>query len=98
MSNQGNTDAEKEVSSWGFQKVFTFVDKPAAYYKPHRHDGLTTHLILSGELHVQFPEDEEPKKQTFGAGARVDVAPNRLHEVWVGKDGCTMVIGEEYDN
>ena len=65
-----------------------------AYYKPHRHSGLTTHLILQGTLTIRFPEDEKPTRETFGPGAVVDVAANQLHEVWMGEAGCTYVIGE----
>jgi len=65
-----------------------------AYYPPHRHGGLTTHLILNGELTITYPEDKAPKKETFGPGARIDVDGGRLHEVWMGGEGCTYVIGE----
>lgn len=65
-----------------------------AHYPPHSHAGLTTHLILRGELTVTYPDDEQPKKETFGQGGRLDVDPARRHEVWMGKEGCTYVIGE----
>lgn len=65
-----------------------------AHYLPHRHSGLTTHLILSGELTITYPEDEDSKKETFGPGARIDVGAKKLHEVWMGRVGCTYVIGE----
>ena len=41
-----------------------------AYYPPHTHQGLTTHLILDGQLTITFPKDSEPKKESFGPGAR----------------------------
>ncbi|KAF2707745.1 hypothetical protein K504DRAFT_458224 [Pleomassaria siparia CBS 279.74] len=87
-------EAEKEVRSWGFKFVFTWTDGPDAYYPPHTHNGLTTHLILDGELTITFPDDKEPKKETFGKGARVDVDAHQKHEVWVGSEGCAYVIGE----
>ena len=65
-----------------------------AYYSPHTHSGLTTHLVLDGELTISFPEDEIPEKKTYGVGERIDVEAERLHEVWIGKSGCTYVIGE----
>jgi hypothetical protein len=65
-----------------------------AYYSPHKHSGLTTHLILSGELTVSYPDDALPTKETFGVGGRLDVDAGRKHEVWVGPEGCTYVIGE----
>lgn len=42
-----------------------------------------------------YPQDETPTKETFGVGARVDVDAGRVHEVWVGADGCEYVIGEK---
>ena len=86
--------AESEVRSWGFSHVFTWSDGPNAYYPPHTHSGLTTHLILRGELTITYPDDKSPTKETFGEGARIDVDKNRRHEVWMGPKGCTYVIGE----
>ncbi|KAI0862927.1 hypothetical protein F4860DRAFT_470995 [Xylaria cubensis] len=60
----------------------------------HSHNGLTTHLIVDGQLTITFPKDASPSKTTYSVGDRVDVEARRLHEVWVGPQGCTMVIGE----
>ncbi|KAK3298331.1 uncharacterized protein B0H64DRAFT_438810 [Chaetomium fimeti] len=91
-------EAETEVRSWGFPHVFTWTDGSNAHYPPHSHAGLTTHLILKGQLTIAYPEDgdaEERKKQvTYGVGGRIDVAAGRVHEVWMGAEGCTYVIGE----
>ena len=65
-----------------------------AHYRPHSHSGLTTHLILRGELTITYPKDEKPEKTTHGVGARIDVDAGRVHEVWMGAEGCTYVIGE----
>lgn len=65
-----------------------------AHYSPHSHNGLTTHLILRGQLTILYPDDETPTKETFGVGERLDVDAKRKHEVWVGDEGCTYVIGE----
>lgn len=65
-----------------------------AHYPPHRHSGLTTHLILSGKFTVSFPEDTPDAKEAFGPGARIDVPAKKAHEVWMGNEGCTYVIGE----
>lgn len=65
-----------------------------AHYKPHSHSGLTTHLILHGELTITYPNDASPTKTTYSAGDRIDVEAGHVHEVWVGDEGCTYVIGE----
>lgn len=69
-------------------------DPRHAHYEPHSHSGLTCHLILSGEFTVTYPDDDPGKKETFGPGARIDVPAGKVHEVLIGKGGCTYVIGE----
>lgn len=67
-------------------------------YAPHSHTGLTTHLILRGQLSIAYPRDgdaEQRKAKTvYGKGERLDVEAGRIHEVWVGEEGCTYVVGE----
>lgn len=67
-----------------------------AYYRPHRHAGLTTHLILQGQLTIAYPDDASngATKTTHGVGERLDVSAGMRHEVWIGPEGCTYVIGE----
>ncbi len=48
----------------------------------------------SGKFTVCYPSETPDKKETFGQGARIDVAKGLLHEVWIGDEGCTYVIGE----
>ncbi|KAI1357795.1 hypothetical protein F5Y08DRAFT_346364 [Xylaria arbuscula] len=85
---------EDEVRSWGFSDVFTWTDAPNAHYSPHSHNGLTTHLIVRGQLTITYPKDENPTRTTHSVGDRVDVDARRVHEVWIGPQGCTYVIGE----
>ncbi|BDD63483.1 hypothetical protein MAP00_008367 [Monascus purpureus] len=93
-------ESERLVESWGFSHVFTWTDGRNAYYAPHRHSNVTTHLILRGSMTITYPEDNktlyngEIRKETHGVGARIDVPAGKLHEVWIGKDGCEYVIGE----
>lgn len=72
-----------------------------AYYPPHSHSSVTTHLIRRGTFTISYPEDNtaanhsnEAKKETFGVGDRIDVPAGKLHEVWIGQEGCEYVIGE----
>jgi hypothetical protein len=74
--------------------TFPPVSNSNSYYSPHKHSGVTTHLVLSGELTVSYPDDAQPAKETIGVGGRFDVEAGRRHEVWVGSEGCTYVIGE----
>tara|TARA_R110002003_G_scaffold206_13_gene15835 strand:- start:3413 stop:3748 length:336 start_codon:yes stop_codon:yes gene_type:complete len=65
-----------------------------AHYPPHKHSGVTTHLILNGSLTYTYPDEPDAKKESLGVGGRWDVDANTVHEVWVGSEGCTYVIGE----
>ncbi|KAI0897422.1 hypothetical protein F4806DRAFT_495093 [Annulohypoxylon nitens] len=65
-----------------------------AHYQPHSHAGLTTHLITAGQLTITYPKDPKPEKKTYTVGDRIDVDAGRVHEVWIGNEGCTYVIGE----
>jgi len=94
MAPKSQHQAEQDVRSWGFNTVFTWTDGPNAHYAPHKHSGLTTHLILRGELTITYPKDKEQKRETFRPGTRLDVDAGREHEVWMGSEGCTYVIGE----
>lgn len=56
---------------------------------------LTTHLIRRGRMTITYPKDPATGKETFGVGARVDVDAGKVHEVWMGDQGCEYVIGEK---
>lgn len=47
---------------------------------------------------ITYPEDNaktgEVKKETYGPGSRIDVPAGKLHEVWIGPEGCEYVVGE----
>ncbi|KAF9892836.1 hypothetical protein FE257_000425 [Aspergillus nanangensis] len=94
------SQCEDLVKEWGFRHVFTWSDGSNAYYPPHKHHGLTTHLIRRGSLTITYPDDNanihhgEVRKETFGVGGRVDVPARKMHEVWIGDGGCEYVIGE----
>ncbi|ERS99529.1 hypothetical protein HMPREF1624_04731 [Sporothrix schenckii ATCC 58251] len=93
--SKSSEDREAEVRSWGFAHVFTWTDGPNSYYRPHKHAGPTTHLILRGQLTIAYPDAPgAATKTTLGVGDRWDVPAGMSHEVWVGPEGCTYVIGE----
>jgi len=51
-------------------------------------------LILNGSLTITYPREENAEKVTYGVGDRIDVDAGKVHEVWIGPEGCTYVIGE----
>ncbi|KAH8166390.1 hypothetical protein CIB48_g1857 [Xylaria polymorpha] len=49
---------------------------------------------MTMKLTITYPKDANPSKTTYTAGDRVDVDAHRVHEVWIGSQGRTMVIGD----
>lgn len=43
---------------------------------------------------MAFPKEENVVRTTYLPGDRIDVDAERVHEVWIGAEGCTSVIGE----
>jgi hypothetical protein len=43
---------------------------------------------------MRYPDDANATKETLAVGERWDVDAKKMHEVWVGPEGCTYVIGE----
>lgn len=43
---------------------------------------------------VSYPEETPGKKEVCSKGEWLDVDKGRVHEVWIGPEGCTYVIGE----
>ena len=43
---------------------------------------------------IRYPEDKEPFMETFRVGSRIDVEARRVHEVFMGVQGCEYVVGE----
>ena len=65
-----------------------------SHYPPHSHSGETTHLVLKGSLTAVYPDDPQAEKKTYSIGETWLVPAKKKHEVWVGPEGCTYVIGE----
>ena len=84
LRNVYSSTEEKDLTYWTRN----------AHYPPHSHSGVTTHLIRRGSLTIIYPLDENPTKATFGVGARIDVPAEKVHEVWMGDEGCEYVVGE----
>ncbi|KAF7909233.1 uncharacterized protein EAE98_011493 [Botrytis deweyae] len=94
MTSQSILHPEQKVRSWGFSTVYTWSDGPNTHYTPHSHNTLTTHLVTAGQLTITYPREKDAPKRTYGVGERIDVEKGRVHEVWMGDEGCTYVIGE----
>jgi hypothetical protein len=52
-------------------------------------------MIVTGNLKIQFPEDEGALSIHMKPGDVVDIDAGRSHEVWIGENGCTTVNGDE---
>lgn len=77
-----------------FESPIANTHRRNAYYPPHAHPNITTHLIRRGSLTIAYPDDDDRTKKVFGVGCRIDVNAGHVHEVWIGDEGCEYVIGE----
>jgi len=51
-------------------------------------------MVVNGQLTILFPEDADAQKVILEPGDVVDIDTGRLHEVWIGANGCTTVNGD----
>ncbi len=84
-------DWEKKLRQEGFRRVFVWEDSPNANYPDHRHDAITAHIVLEGEMTLTT----EGKARTFKPGERFDVPANAVHSAQIGPQGCRYIIGEK---
>ncbi|KAF5130749.1 hypothetical protein E5D57_007093 [Metarhizium anisopliae] len=80
------------TDSWT-QGLTSYCDSNA-HYPPHSHSGLTTHLVVAGEMTLWYPNEPDREKKTYGVGSRVDVDAGRVHEVWMGDQ--RMLLGSSF--
>ena len=60
---------------------------------------ITLSLVLFASASSVFAQNsasakKDAVKTTYGVGDRIDVEAGRVHEVRIGSEGCTYVIGE----
>jgi hypothetical protein len=55
----------------------------------------TSTTIPSSTSPSSKEKSQNQKKETFSTGARIDVPAGKIHEVWMGNEGCEYVIGEQ---
>lgn len=48
---------------------------------------------MTGEFTIVWTK--EGGRQTLGPGGRVDIPAGVLHEVLIGRGGCTYIVGEK---
>ena len=77
----------------GFGDIFIWKDNPGEYYSPHKHDCLSAHIILEGDMTIKTEKEE---KRILKAGDRFDVNEGEVHEVWIGKNGSRYIVGRKY--
>ncbi len=84
-------ELEKKLRDEGFSWIFIHRDRPGAYYSDHTHSGITTHLVLEGEITVT----SEGRTDKYGPGDRFDVPADTVHSAKIGSAGCRYMIGEK---
>ena len=84
-------DEQKRLQLEGFKDCYTWQDVPGTYYGPHKHHGITAHVILEGSMDITV----DGKTTTYKKGDRFDVPAGKLHSARIGSDGCKYIVGEK---
>ena len=82
---------QEQLAAEGFSRIFVWQDGPGAFYRDHKHAGLTAHVILDGEMTLT----RNGKSETFRAGDRCDVPAGAIHSARMGPRGCRYIVGEK---
>ncbi len=80
----------QQLRSEGFTDIYTWQDRPGAFYPDHAHPTLSAHIILDGEMSLT----QNGETRTYDAGDRVDVEAGTVHSAKMGPSGCRYLIGE----
>ena len=88
-----NKEFKKKLKEDGFTHIYEWKDKPNNEYLPHQHKGKVSFYITEGFIGVNL----NGKEMTIKSGERLDVPPATIHSVKVGPEGCTFVVGEEFE-
>ena len=62
---------EQQLRAEGFTHIYTWQDRPGAFYPDHTHPTLSAHIILDGEMTLT----QNGETRTY----RVDVPPGTVH-------------------
>jgi hypothetical protein len=82
---------ESRLHNEGFSRTYAWRDEPETFYPDHRHDKLTAHIILDGQMTLTIGG----KAQTYYPGDRCDVSAGVLHSALIGPQGCQYLVGEK---
>jgi mannose-6-phosphate isomerase-like protein (cupin superfamily) len=84
-------ELRKQLEAEGFFDTFVWQDGPETFYPDHRHERLTAHIILDGEMAITM----DGASQTYRAGDRCDVPAGAVHSALMGLRGCRYLVGEK---
>ncbi len=91
MATLDEGELREKLHREGFEHTFVWQDRPGAFYPDHKHDTLTAHIILSGEMQLTM----NGASKVFRLGERCDVPEGTVHSAKIGPEGCRYLIGEK---
>ena len=84
-------ELESQLRNEGFTETYVWKDESEVFYPDHKHDRLTAHIILDGQMVLTM----NGKSQTYRPGDRCDVPAGVVHSALMGPHGCRYLIGEK---
>jgi quercetin dioxygenase-like cupin family protein len=83
---------KEQLQRQGFSRVYVWQDAAGTLCPEHTREGLTTHIILDGEMTLTM----RGGSKTYHVGERCDFPAGAAHAARMAPDGCRYVIGEKY--
>lgn len=81
----------EKLKAEGFGDIRIQEFRPDMEFPEHRHEKLTAHVMLAGELTTTDPTGS----RTVKPGDRFDVSAGTTHNAKCGPEGCTFIVGEK---
>lgn len=81
-----------ELKNEGYERVYTWHEKPLEVDENHQHDFDTKIIVLKGEITVEM----NGKKVVAIEGDVIYTPRDTVHRAITGKEGCTYIVAEKH--
>jgi quercetin dioxygenase-like cupin family protein len=82
----------RQLKNEGFPIVYEWTDDPNTVYEEHTHQGKVSFYVIKGMVSFSGGIDN-----VISIGERIDVPPGIKHSAIIGPEGCTYIVGQEFE-
>lgn len=94
MLTPNQDQIKKQLEKEGFSNFSIQKDSPTKHYSPHKHNVITTHVVLDGQITITV----FGRPKVLDVSDRFDIPANVIHEATVGPNGCAYLIAEKIED